>query len=332
MKKYALFVALIIILGLGIAIDQRHRILFPLMATGEPVPPLKEGAVIEGGIAFGNYFVVVMLDEKTFAIAEPHSQLYNFNYLILGNDRALLFDAGIGHYDIRSVVDVLTNLPVTFMPSHFHYDHTGQGTWENLAIIDLPHIREQAEGDTLTLTWGQYLGALEGLETPVWNVTEWIKPGSIIDLGGRQLQLLYTPGHTDNSVSLYDMERETMFTGDFLTSTGFIFAITPTASMGDYTQTTEKILRVSADMPQTVFRGAHSNADGVIPAKSRDDLELLLDTLKQIKDGKLTSSGGFPAVYIMQDGTAFQAEPAWLQDWSVSYPDTHIVHDGVFAK
>ncbi|MEO9971604.1 MAG: hypothetical protein ABJG15_17545, partial [Hyphomonadaceae bacterium] len=132
MKKYLLIGLVIILLGLAAAVWQRHRILIPLATTGEPVLRALEATPVVGSTPYGEegYFAVVQLDEMTFAIAEPFSSGHNVNYLILGDDRALLFDAGVGHYDIRPVVAALTDLPLTFMPSHFHYDHTGQGEWE----------------------------------------------------------------------------------------------------------------------------------------------------------------------------------------------------------
>ena len=162
-------VGLLVLVALGtIAISQRHKILIPLITTGAQIPQLVDASPVPGGQPFGdeNHFSIVQLDEKTFAIAEPYSWARNVNYLILGDRRALLFDAGVGHYDIRPVVESLTDLPVTFMPSHFHYDHTGQGNWTKIAIVDLPHIRERADGNLLQPIWGEHLGDGEGIELP----------------------------------------------------------------------------------------------------------------------------------------------------------------------
>ena len=331
MKKRVLIGLIVFALVLAAAIWQRHRILVPLATTGEPVPRLLEASPVEGATLFGEeaYFAVVQLDEKTFAIAEPFSSGHNFNYLILGEQRALLFDAGVGHYDIRPVVSALTDLPVTFMPSHFHYDHTGQGAWERVAIVDVPHIRERAKGDELTPSWGQHLGSAEGIPLPTWTVSEWVAPNSSIDLGGRELVLLYTPGHTDNSVSLYDMSREVMFTGDFFTASGRMNAFTPTASLGDILQSANRVLAATQAQPDIDFRGAHANTNNDIPVLGRGDLSTLIEQLKLIKAGKLKGEGVYPVVYMISADMNLLTEPRWLQDWSPTYPDDHPVHSGL---
>ena len=177
-------VGLLVLVMLGtLAISQRHKILIPLITSGTQIPQLVDANPVPGGQPFGDesHFSIVQLDAKTYAIAEPYSWARNVNYLVLGDNRALLFDAGVGHYDIRPVVASLTDLPVTFMPSHFHYDHTGQGTWAKIAIVDLPLVRERADGNLLQPTWGEHLGDGEGIDLPTWNVTEWVKPNSLID-------------------------------------------------------------------------------------------------------------------------------------------------------
>jgi len=327
-RRILFTVVVLLVAVLAVGVWQRHRILIPLATTGERIPAKEVGATIKDGTLFGDeaYFVVVPIDEETYAIAEPRSWAHNFNYLILGNDRALLFDAGVGHYDIRPVVRSLTDLPLIFMPSHFHYDHTGQGDWDHVAIVDVPHIRAQADGNTLSPTWGQHLGTAEAIEAPVWTVKEWVAPGTAIDLGGRALTLIYTPGHTDNSVSLYDREREMMFTGDFITASGRMSAFTPTAHMGDFLQSADKVLDLTAPQPATRFRGAHSDDKGTIPNLVRDDVQQLRDGLADIKDGKLEASGTYPVIYTFSEQMVFQAEPAPLQDWTPNYPDGHAVH------
>ena len=48
---------------------------------------------------------------------EPHS------YLLLGEERAVIIDTGLGVADIRKKVEQLTDLPVSVVTTHVHWDH-----------------------------------------------------------------------------------------------------------------------------------------------------------------------------------------------------------------
>lgn len=322
MKK---LLAAIIILALLVtaAIWQRHRILLPQVTPGVRIPANMDATPTPGALPYGEegQFFVVQLDATTYAITEPYSWARNVNYLILGDERALLFDAGVGHYDIRPVVESLTKLPVTFMPSHFHYDHTGQGDWSRIAIVDLPHIRSRADGNSLQPTWGEHLGSGEAIELPMWEVSQWVAPNTTIDLGARELVLVYTPGHTDNSVSLLDIDRELMFTGDFISDGGDLNSMFPTARLGDYLQSADKVLKRTQDMQGIIFRGAHASPANTVPQNSRVDLQTLHDRLIEIREGKLEGQGDYPVVYSIADKMKLNTEPPLLQNWEPTYPN-----------
>ncbi len=327
MRKLITFFIILALLA-ALTISVRYRIIIPLGTTGAPLPAVTDAAPTPGGEPYGSerHFWVVALDTQTYAIAEPFSWARNVNYLILGEQRALLFDAGVGHHDIRPVVDSLTDLPLTFMPSHFHYDHTGQGEWGHIALVDVPHVRERAEGNRFTPSWGEHLGDGEAITLPTWEVGEWVQPNTAIDLGGRELVLIYTPGHTGNSVSLLDESRQLLFTGDFLTSSGSMSSFLPTANLGDYLQSANKVLARTEDMPEALFRGAHAPETNTIPSNNRADLSLFRDQLLAIRDGTLPGSGAYPVVYTLAEGWVLNTEPRFLHDWTPTYPDDHEVH------
>jgi len=157
-------------------------------------------------------------------------------------------------------------------------------------------------------------------------VSEWVAPNATIELGNRTLVLLYTPGHTDNSVSLFDIDRELMFTGDFVSDSGSISSLLPTARLGDYLQSANKVLRKTQNMQQIIFRGAHASPTNTIPHNTRSDLQILRDQLIAIREGKLAGQGGYPVVYQIQADMLLNTEPEFLHNWQPSYPDDHAVH------
>ena len=165
---------------------------------------------------FDDYYTVFEIDERTFAIGETRYWQYNFNYLIAGDERAVLFDAGPGVRDIREVARSLTDLPIVFAPSHFHYDHVGNGVeFGYVAVVDLPFLRRRAREDRLTLTPDEHLGKAERFDLPAFAVDEWWPPGTTVDLGNRELIVVHTPGHTLDGVSLVEQRAGYAFTGDF---------------------------------------------------------------------------------------------------------------------
>jgi hydroxyacylglutathione hydrolase len=245
-----------------------------------------------------DYFAVEDLGEGTFAIGEPRYYQQNYSYLIVGTTRALLFDAGSGTRDMSGVVGHLTKLPVTVVVSHLHYDHLGGiGPFEHVAMIDLPETRADVSGSLFRPKRYEYMGLVDGLAAPSVRVGEWLKPGSNIDLGGRSLQVLSTPGHTPTSVALFDAQNKRLFIGDFIYPTT-LYAFLPGASLSAYQATAKMLLEMlPAD---TVLWTAHCcrRNEGVsAPWLSIKDLRDLDVALTDVRAAQGHARGFYPRVY-----------------------------------
>jgi hydroxyacylglutathione hydrolase len=261
---------------------------------------------------FDDYFVVETVDPSTFAIGEPRYYQGNYSYLILGEQRAVLFDAGSGLKDIRPVVRSLTTLPVTVIASHLHFDHVGAlGRFDKTAVIDEPLLRARARDSRLSLRRYEFAGFADRLPIPTFPVDEWWVPDSTIDLGGRSLRVLATPGHTSTSVSLYDESRHQLFAGDFVYP-GELYAFLPDASRSDYLETTKRLLSIID--PETRIFAAHME-DEPAPVKAPvlevADLRALERTLTAIEQGDIDSSGFYPRVFPVRGVIKFATGWAW---------------------
>lgn len=239
-----------------------------------PRPPLAPGfAWID------DWYAVAKLDEHSFAIAEPRYDQHNVNYLLAGDTRAVLFDTGPGVRDIRPVVASLTDRPVTAAFSHLHFDHIGgQASFASVASLDHPSIRSRvASDDRFTPTLLQHGAA----GRPTFRITEWWTPDTDVDLGGRVLRVLSVPGHTPESLALYDAESGRLFSGDYLYP-GDLFAFVPGSDLAAYRETARRLLALSASRPDLAIYGAHVPASSVWPRQDRRALERLAAALDQL--------------------------------------------------
>ena len=171
------------------------------------------------------WFEVYSVAAGVFAIYEPHQSEETIGYLITGNARALLFDTGMGIGDVRKVTANLTKLPIVVLNSHTHHDHVG-GNWQFQTIyaMDTDFTRENAKGSSQAaqaeIAPGEICGNLpagfdrKAYTTRPWKITEYKHDGDRLDLGGRTLEIVATPGHTPDAISLLDREHGLLFTGD----------------------------------------------------------------------------------------------------------------------
>lgn len=261
---------------------------------------------------YGDYFLVENIDATTFAIGEPRYYQGNYSYLLLGSSRAVLFDAGTGRRDIVAVVRALTSLPVTVIPSHLHFDHVGAlGRFERTALIDLPALRARVRSGKIHLRRYEFLGMGESLPEPRFAVDEWWPPGTTVDLGGRRVRVLSTPGHTPTSVALYDADRHQLFAGDFIYP-GRLYAFLPGSSRGAYLATTRRLLAM-LDAATRIYAAHMTDDPQVISAPLLEiaDLRALEATLARIVAGHAESTGFYPRNYPVRGAITFATGFSW---------------------
>jgi len=173
-----------------------------------------------------DWFEVYRIIDGVFAIYEPGQFEEVISFLISGEEKALLFDTGLGIGDIRGVVDQLSGLDVIVLNSHTHYDHIGGNhQFENIYAMDTEFTRGRAMGIAHArmaefVSDGWIWKALpEGFVRDEYHshpfaISQFVAEGDIIDVGGRRLEVLETPGHAPDSICLIDRKHRILFTGD----------------------------------------------------------------------------------------------------------------------
>jgi hydroxyacylglutathione hydrolase len=153
-------------------------------------------------------FQAQKIDENTIAIRQSLRTSFEapFLYLLFGTERALLIDTGVEGVDLRSEVDGLLNEwaathgkaapDLVVMHSHGHSDHKGG----DAQFADRP--------DTTVV--GLEAGDIKAF----FGIQDWPNQVGSIDLGGRALQIVPTPGHADTHVMVFDQTSRILFSGD----------------------------------------------------------------------------------------------------------------------
>jgi glyoxylase-like metal-dependent hydrolase (beta-lactamase superfamily II) len=223
-----------------------------------------------------------------FAIYEPHQSEEVISYLILGQKRALLFDTGMGISDIKKLVTGLTPLPVSVMNSHTHNDHVGDNwRFSDIYGMDTAFTRVNAKGSSADaqaeLAPGEICGDLpagfdtKSYATRPFKITHWLHGGEKIDLGGRVIEVIATPGHTPDSISLWDAANGLLFTGDMYYP-GTIFLYRPETDLDAY----EASIRKMAALKAKLLLPAHN-----VPVADPADLPRVLAAMREVRSGKI---------------------------------------------
>ena len=174
-----------------------------------------------------SWFKVYDAGNQTYAITEPFNWEETISYLIIGKQKALLFDTGMGLSSISAVVKQLTSLPVVVLNSHTHSDHIGgNAEFKFIYALNTPYTRNNAvHGYThKQVQWEVSTGAFCLIRLPKadtshyrirpFQVTKYLDNGEVIDLGNRKLKIIATPGHTPDALCLYESETGYLWCGD----------------------------------------------------------------------------------------------------------------------
>ena len=142
-------------------------------------------------------------------------------YLVMG-ERCMLVDAGsgAGHERVaEGIRNALGDRKLDMIVlTHCHYDHVGGlrmlmnefGCPAYAGHYDAPYIRFAERRHILSDVFGGSVEPVEVLD---------LQDGEVIDLGDRKFRVIWTPGHTEGGICLYDETSGALFSGDTLFDT-----------------------------------------------------------------------------------------------------------------
>ena len=204
-----------------------------------------------------DWFTVQQIDPDTYAISEYGHWEKVHSFLLVGRDRAILIDSGLGIGNIRTITDRLTKLPVEVVTTHVHADHIGShGEFDAFYVHEEEmdwivngikgrtdeQIRKEMTRDiTIPTPPGFDPAAYRPFRgTPAGT----LKEGDVFNLGNRVLRIYHTPGHSPGHITIHDETKGYLFTGDLLYDETPVYAFYPTTSPEDLVRSLERIAEI----------------------------------------------------------------------------------------
>lgn len=210
------------------------------------------------------------LDSGTWLI-EEEADCNVYLYLLAGTERAVLLDTGYGTLPLDELTASLTPLPVTVLCTHGHYDHIGgNGFFSHVRMHRADrelYLQQQLEARRLVPN----LCAPEAPAEP-----DWFDGALTLDLGNRTLEVFPTPGHTRGCVSVLDVERRQLFTGDTCCKGVVLLNFDHSAGLPTYRRSVASILETRPRWDRT-WPSHHEKPVGAeIPTQFLEACDLLL--------------------------------------------------------
>ena len=178
------------------------------------------------------WHTIRQLDADTYQISEPLGAVeprYGVPtvnlYLVLGCAQAVLLDSGMGIGDLYELARTLTKLPVQIVNTHYHWDHSGgNARFAQRAIHALDAVALAVQPELAGMAQQMRQPAARAVLPAGFDVdsyvidaqpaTHLLADGELLELGGRSLCVLHTPGHTPGHCSFWDQARGMLFSGD----------------------------------------------------------------------------------------------------------------------
>lgn len=169
------------------------------------------------------------LDPALTLITEPfvHPYMSANIWHLKGRDIDLLVDTGMGICPLAPEIDRSAGKPLLVVATHIHLDHVGslhefaQRAGPQKSAAEFARMSDAA---TYAHEFRQLEGAVSRLPYPGWSreayhiepapLTRVLGEGDVVDLGDRRFAVLHLPGHSPDSIALFDERDGLFFSGD----------------------------------------------------------------------------------------------------------------------
>jgi len=195
-------------------------------------------------VAVDPWFARRKIDDRTWHLWERYVHPFaRCNvWLVRGRDRSMLVDSGLGVVSLSTAAADLLDQPLAAVATHYHWDHVGSlhEFPERYAHPEAaPYLASaEAMGGALRRSgftpeeWQYFTDSgyvlddelLSALPAAGFDVDAYavepcpanhaLEEGDVFDLGDIAYEVLHLPGHSPDSIGLFDRAGGTLFSGD----------------------------------------------------------------------------------------------------------------------
>jgi len=155
------------------------------------------------------------LSERNFIFTFFDSPDWRLNlHVIIGEHRNYIIDSGMGSHMLNPMINFIrlrNQNEIYIVNTHFHWDHI----WANRLNEAKQIIAHQTCGALIQANWENdlianqtYIKESLSMQLPTLTFTD------ELDFKDDQIKLLYTPGHTSDSICVYDYLEGILNVGD----------------------------------------------------------------------------------------------------------------------
>ena len=227
-------------------------------------------------------------------------------FLLVGSEKSMLIDTGIGIGDLKAAVRAITDKPLIVVLTHNHGDHAGNARqfdeiWLNpkdAGLMPIPESVEKRRSDAALIKLRQYDSVGSGMFTafPIAGFdleTDIVEPdepmpvihdltdGMEFDLGGGRIIKAYEcPGHTPGQMMFLDEYTRSLFVGDALNYNLGLGSVPASESL-KYLMKMQEL----SDRYDGIYNG-HHDFRGLGAPLGKDCLPNATDLCRQLVDGR----------------------------------------------
>lgn len=179
-----------------------------------------------------------------------------------GYDDVFIVDTGMGNLRgmpatskakelLQQVYEGNSDKKIHVVLTHAHIDHIGGiATYPELmnGIEDV--IVHENEFKVIRDNVSGYIAPIFGMKLPsITSPLKKVVDGDVIEMGGFEMEVIHTPGHTRGSMSLYDRKTRILIAGDTVFPGGSVGRTDfPSGSMVELIESVEKLSKLDIDM------------------------------------------------------------------------------------